>query len=505
MALARLNSRGQTGLTAYDVSVEVLLAGGLPGFSIAGLPQAAVKESKDRVRAALQTSGFTVPQRRIIVHLGPAEIPKDGGRFDLPIALGVIAAELKLQWQTDDLEFIGELALGGELRAVAGVLPALLAANRCGRTLIIPAACATEASLVPSASVLLAAHLKEVVDHLNGDSRLRNVTKRESVSVRRRSKDIGDVQGQAAAKRAVLIAASGGHNLLMIGPPGSGKSMLAERLPGLLPALTPDQQLELACITSLQGPTQIRLRSDPPFRAPHHTISAPALVGGGALPQPGEASMANGGVLFLDELPEFSRATLEALREPLETGEVRISRIRGHACYPARFQLVAAMNPCPCGYHGDDAGRCRCIPSQVGRYLGRVSGPMLDRFDLHIEVPRVRPALLELTRSLPRESAQLRRQVAAVRRTQIDRCGVINSQLSDEALSSALQLGACAKSIFRKTIERWHLSARGTVRMLKVARTIADIDGSQSVESQHIAEAAQLRWLDRPGVAESLR
>jgi len=498
VALARLISRGQSGLEAYEVRVEVHLAGGLPSFSITGLPTASVRESKDRVRAALHTSGIAVPSRRITVHLGPAEIPKEGGRFDLPIALALIQADQKLPWATGAIEFLGELSLSGELRGIPGVLPSVLAAHRVGHSIVVPEANASEAAIVDTARVYPARHLKDVLAHLNGTKLLSSVKPQRAPQLGVSAQDLADVRGQPAAKRALSIAAAGQHNMLMVGPPGSGKSMLAERLRGLLPALT---HAEYLCSESLKSLTasisQPVGTNEPPFRAPHHTISAQALVGGGVRPKPGEVSHAHRGVLFLDEFPEFSRSAIEALREPLETGEVRISRVLEQARYPAQFQLIAAMNPCLCGYFGDGTDRCMCTPAGIGRYRNRISGPMLDRFDLHVEVPRI--SIREL-RPAPRvlESPTLRERVMKLRALQIQRQGELNSNLSGDRLWEALQLEDAARELFEQAAERWELSARGTVRTLRTARTIADLDDCAAVGRDHIAEAVQLRCLDRP-------
>ena len=497
MGLARLRSRGQSGLDAFEVDVEVHLAGGLPGFSIIGLPNAAVRESKDRVRAALQNSGIDVPPRRITAHLGPADIPKDGGRFDLAIALGVVRADKKLPWQTDKMEFVGELTLGGELRAVTGALPAVLAARDAGRALVIPLANAGEAGLVENAEVYCAETLGQVLDHLNGVSPLQRVPHRSPPRGAEICADLSDVRGHEVAKRALTVAAAGGHNMLMIGPPGSGKSMLAERLRGLLPSLNWDELLRVASIASVAGQAaSFDTGRAPPFRAPHHTCSAQALVGGGARPRPGEVSLAHRGVLFLDELPEFSRAALEALREPIESGLVRISRVRQQIAFPAQFQLVAAMNPCPCGYLGDGTDRCCCPASRVQQYRSRISGPLLDRFDLHIEVAQVGfKALLEDAEG--GTSERLRAQVAAARARQEARDGSLNARLADAALWEALALAGDARGLLKRAVRQWRLSARSTVRILKVARTVADLDGRAGVTAADLSEALQLRCLDR--------
>jgi magnesium chelatase family protein len=496
VALARLISRGQAGLDAYEVAVEVHLATGLPAFTISGLPAAAVRESRDRVRAALHTCNLPPPAKRITVHLGPADIPKEGGRFDLPIALGLVKAEHELPWSTNGLEFIGELALNGELRPIQGALPAALAARDAGRGLILPTANAAEAALVHGAEVYQAAHLTEVLDHMNATRPLSPVASREWPPDPPPAGDLAEVRGQESAKRALTIAAAGAHHLLMVGPPGSGKSMLAERLPGLLPPLGTDERLCVACIASVAGkdPSSGQER---PFRAPHHSLSAAALVGGGARPQPGEISLAHHGILFLDELPEFPRAALEALREPLEKGAVRVSRVRGSALFPACFQLVAAMNPCPCGYLGDGSERCRCSAMRIQQYRARLSGPLLDRFDLHVEVPR--PNVADIARSGGcGESARLRELIAAARLRQNRRAGVLNARLEPPLLWEIASLPPDAQKLLERAVRQWQLSVRSANRIARVALTIADLAASDRVTRCHVAEALQLRCLDRP-------
>ncbi len=499
MSLASLLSRGQRGLDSYPVTVEVHLGGGLPSFAITGLPAAAVRESKDRVRAALATSGHTVPVSRITVHLGPADIPKQGGRFDLPIALGVIAAKHdKPHWPVDSTEFVGELALNGKLRPITGALPAVLAAHKAGRALVLPAANAAEAALVEGATVYAASHLNEVVGHLEGTAPLPTVAHRTLTEhAPWPALDLADVRGQGFAKRALTVAAAGSHNMLMIGPPGSGKSMLAERLTGLLPPLAHHEMLRVASIASVAGEASAaNPTSLPPFRAPHHTASAAALVGGGSRPRPGEISLAHRGVLFLDELPEFGRDALEALREPLESGVARISRVHEQIAFPAEFQLVAAMNPCPCGYRGDGTDRCRCTPARLDHYQSRISGPLLDRFDLHIEVPRVGFADVAAP-AMPGESAEVREAVACARRIQLERSGKLNARLDVRGVWQVVELGKAERTLLRSAAEHWQLSARSSLRVLKVARTIADLAGSERLATEHVAEALQLRCRDR--------
>jgi magnesium chelatase family protein len=498
VGLARTLSRGQAGLDAYLVTVEVHISGGLPGIAVTGLPAAAVRESKDRVRAALATSGRAVPASRITVHLGPADIPKSGGRFDLAIALGVVLAQDGApQWPVGGIEFLGELALNGELRPINGALPAVLAAQQAGHALVLPAANAAEAALVPDAEVYAAAHFEEVARHLSGEQRLPRVAPRTEPLSAGAAPDLADVRGQAFAKRALAVAAAGHHNLLMIGPPGSGKSMLAERLSGLLPPLTRAEMLRVASIASIAGELRgAQPTLAPPFRAPHHTTSPQALVGGGTRPRPGEISLAHRGVLFMDELPEFGRSALEALREPLESGVARISRVHEQLTFPAEFMLVAAMNPCFCGFKGDGTERCKCTPAKLEQYRGRISGPLLDRFDLHVEVPRVSFAdVAEPVESS--ESQAVREMVVAARRIQLERSGKLNARLDARSLWRVVKLGAEQRALLKRAADRWQLSARSSLRVLKVARTVADLAGSATVTTEHVAEALQLRCRDR--------
>ena len=503
MALARLISRGQSGLDAFEVSVEVHLAGGLPAFTITGLPAPAVRESRDRVRAALQNCGIDLPASRITTHLGPADVPKQGGRFDLAIALGIIVAKHKKAWRLTDVEFLGELSLGGELRPVTGIVPAAVAARAAGRELVIPAANSDEAGLVPGASVRAADHLTEVIAALDGTMALRTVQSKEITTSETASRDLDDIKGHAAVKRALTIAAAGGHNLLLEGPPGSGKSMLASRLPALLPALSDDELLEVATIASVAGTDSVlragRLR---PFRSPHHTTRAAALVGGGNHPRPGEISLAHHGILFLDELPEFSREALESLREPLETGRVALSRVGRRIEFPAQFQLIAAMNPCPCGFLGDGTERCRCSAANVYRYRSRISGPLLDRFDLQVEVPPV--SVAELTTALPEsDNEAIRRRVESARARQMRR-GMPNSRLSERDVMAGAQLDTAARRLLATAQARWRLSPRGVVRALRVATTIADLAGRTRPGVTEISEALHLRRFDRRHTTDTL-
>ncbi len=500
MSLAVVYSRAQTGINAPQVTVEVHLANGLPSLSIVGLPETAVKESKDRVRGALLNSRFEFPARRITINLAPADLPKEGGRFDLPIAIGILAASDQINPAAlDQYEFIGELALTGELRPVRGALTVALGARGRRRVLILPRDNAGEAALVPGIEVYGAGHLLEVTGHLNRIRPLQQYDCELSTESLAEFPDLSEVRGQHHAKRALEIAAAGGHSLLMIGPPGTGKSMLAARLIGILPGLNEDEALEAAAVQSLAvaGFNVSRWRQRP-FRAPHHTASAVALVGGGSHPRPGEISLAHCGVLFLDELPEFDRRVLEVLREPLESGSITISRAARQAEFPARFQLVAAMNPCPCGYLGDPNGRCHCTTEQVSRYRARISGPLLDRIDMHVEVP---PVPRELLRGVVDEnmtaSAEVRRRVEDTRTIQLVRNRCLNHRLNGKQLEAVCTLDDEGSRLLDQAMVRLGLSARAYHRILRLARTIADLAGSKAIASAHVAEAVQYRSLDR--------
>lgn len=499
MSLAVVYSRAEEGIRSPLVTVEVHLSGGLPGLSIVGLPEAEVRESRDRVRAALINSAFEVPQQKITVNLAPADLPKEGGRFDLPIALGVLAASRQLPVEAlGAYEFFGELALSGELRAVRGMLPAALQALEAGRTPVLPCGSAAEAGLVGAGRALAAVNLLEVAAHLRGRHQLASCPPPAAVEAASAHPDLADVRGQLGARRALEVAAAGGHNLLMVGPPGSGKTMLASRLPAILPPLSDAEAREVAAVASVQGtaidPARWRLR---PFRAPHHTASSVALAGGGGLPRPGEISLAHCGVLFLDELTEWARPVLEVLREPLESGRIVISRAARQVEFPAAFQLVAAMNPCPCGYLGDPSGRCHCAPEQVGRYRARISGPLLDRIDIQIEVPRQPTSSLALAAPAGESSASVRQRVLAARQRQLDRAGRVNAALAPREMVRDCALGEPEQKLLERAIERLQLSARAYHRILKTARSIADLAAAPSIDGSHLAEAIAYRRLDR--------
>lgn len=512
MTLATVRSCTLSGIRALSVTVEVYLGGGLPGMTLVGLPQSAVKESKDRVRAAIKHAGYDYPQVKVVVNLAPADLPKRGGRFDLPIAIGILMASGQLPTDaTEGLVIVGELGLGGELRPIEGALPSAEGARAAGEALLLPKANREEACRVGCVPVTGAASLREACEALARaetrrprEARLESSSSVQEGRCSRLEADLADVVGQGAARRALEVAAAGGHNLLFCGAPGTGKSMLASRLPGILPALDETQASEVAAIASI-----CHLGFDPdrwgerPFRAPHHTVSGAALIGGGNPPLPGEVSLAHNGVLFLDELTEFRRSVLEVLREPMETGHVAVSRSSWQADFPARFQLVAAMNPCPCGLHGESSGDCVCTPQQILQYRSRVSSPFLDRIDLHVQLHREALTLASLDAVLctdasartaaPESSARVRTRCRAARARQLERQDCSNAVLLSGSLAGVCDLDADGRTLLERAAGRLDLSLRGVHRVLRVARTIADLDQSDTLAVKHLAEAIGYR------------
>jgi magnesium chelatase family protein len=499
MSLAIVFSRASSGIFAPPVTVEAHIARGLPNFHMVGLPEAGVKESKYRVRSALLNSGFEFPRGRITVNLAPADLPKEGGRFDLPIALGILAATGQIpKNKLADYEFTGELALSGEIHAIRGVLPVVLGAKKQGRHLIVPRPNAREAALVKEGNVFSALHLLEVCAHLTNKEQLPKCEFSIDEKPLTGMLDLADVRGQPFAKRALEIAAAGKHSLLLIGPPGTGKTMLASRLPGILPPLDDDRALEIAAIASVsRGGFDYEKWKHLPFRAPHHTSSSVALVGGGRPPKPGEISLAHQGVLFLDELPEFNRQVLEALREPLESGCITISRAGFQETFPAQFQLIAAMNPCPCGYSGSPRGNCRCSEDQVQRYIAKLSGPLLDRVDMQIEVPALPPEVLAGQVTAAEESATVKQRVISARALQNARQLKSNAEMSVKEVEQFCQLEKDSIELLDRVVRKFNLSARIYNRVVKIARTIADLQASPNILKEHIGEALIYRSLDR--------
>ena len=492
MAIAVVKSRALTGMDAPEVVVEAHLANGLPAFTLVGLPETEVKEARDRVRAAIQNARFEFPARRITVNLAPADLPKESGRFDLPIALAILAASGQIpSTRFAHAEFAGELALTGELRPVRGALAMALATRACNRTLVLPQHSAAEAALASGIDVRAASSLLEVCGWLAGQGELATPDPTQAPSTPDYP-DFADVKGQTATKRALEVAAAGGHSALLSGPPGTGKSMLAARFPGILPAMDETEALEAAAVQSLNGGFRLDHWKRRPFRAPHHTASGVALVGGGGNPRPGEISLAHHGVLFLDELPEFSRQVLEVLREPLETGHITISRAARQADFPARFQLIAAMNPCPCGYLGHPTQACRDTPDQIARYRGRISGPLLDRIDIQISVPALTQDEL-MGAGAGEPSAAIRARVEAARTRQKIRQGKPNAALGTQEIDQFCKLDTAGETLLKQAITRLNLSARAYHRVLKLARSVADLADSEAITPAHLAEAIQYR------------
>lgn len=497
MSLAIIYTRASIGIQAPKVTVEVHISNGLPGFTLVGLPETTVKEAKDRVRSALINSGFTFPAKRITVSLAPADLPKEGGRFDLPIALAILAASEQIPLESlSQYEFIGELALSGELRAISGIIPAALAAEKDKRTIILPTENQEEVALINHCHNYIADTLNDVCAYLRQELSLSRAKSEDNDTEQQEHLDLQDIIGQEQAKRALEIAAAGGHNLLLLGPPGTGKTMLATRLNGLLPPLTDSEALESAAIASLTHRlSDMKNWRQRPFRAPHHSASMAALIGGGSSPRPGEISLAHNGILFLDELPEFERKVLDALREPLESGEISISRAKAKISFPARVQLIAAMNPSPTGHY--QGIHNRSSPQNVMRYLNRLSGPFLDRFDLSIEVPLLPKGVLSQARTQSESSRQVRMRVLEARNCQYKRNGKLNAHLASKEIETICLLNKEDAIFLEQALTKLGLSVRGWHRILKAARTIADLANCKNIERHHLAEAISYRCMDR--------
>ncbi|MFQ5480290.1 MAG: YifB family Mg chelatase-like AAA ATPase [Thermodesulfobacteriota bacterium] len=509
--LARILSSATIGIDAHPILVEVDIARGLPAFSTVGLPDNAVKESKDRVKSAVKNSGYAFPARRITVNLAPADIKKEGTNFDLPLALGVLLAEGYIKCDNlDEFLFVGELSLDGSIRPVRGAISISMCARAEGRKLILPHENAVEAAVVSGVEVYGARTLSELVEFFNGERELEKAFSDPAKYFSGAGDsilDLSDVKGQEHTKRALEVAAAGGHNMIMIGPPGSGKTMLSKRLSTILPDMSLDEALEATKVHSVAGTLSVgeALVRSRPFRSPHHTISSVGLIGGGSFPKPGEVSLAHNGVLFLDEMPEFGKNVLEAMRQPLEDGCVNIVRAAMSISYPASFMLVGAMNPCPCGYLGDPGKNCNCSGAEIQRYRGRLSGPLLDRIDIHCDVPAVRFRELTDNGSSGESSGDVKARVNAARAIQAERLGrknsagiFSNSRMSSREIKKYCEVGADGKRLLETAVERLGLSARAYTRVLKVARTIADLEGEKSLKTAHISEAIQYRTLDRP-------